>query len=52
MGVPLRPEVLPESLWLEIYGASIRATEELFDYVRGWASRKGLPPGETRVLDW
>ncbi|MBT0992974.1 hypothetical protein KIN34_01540 [Cellulomonas sp. DKR-3] len=52
MGVPLRPEVLAESLWLEVYGASIRATEELFDYVRGWASRKGLPPGETRVLDW
>jgi hypothetical protein len=52
MGVPLRPTVLPESLWHEVYAAAIRATEELFDYARGWASRKGLPPGETRELDW
>lgn len=52
MGVPLRPTVLPESLWSEVYGAAIRATEELFDYARGWASRKGLAPGETRELDW
>lgn len=52
MGVPLRPEVLPESLWHEVYGAAIRATEEFFDYVRGWASRKGLPAGEARELDW
>ena len=52
MSVPLRPTVLPESLWNEVYAAAIRATEELFDYARGWASRKGLPPGETRELDW
>lgn len=52
MGVPLRPTVLPESLWHEVYAAAIRATEELFDYARGWASRKGLPPGEIRELDW
>jgi hypothetical protein len=52
MGVPLRATVLPESLWHEVYGAAIRATEELFDYVRGWASRKGLPPGEVRELGW
>ena len=52
MGVPLRPSVLPESLWDEIYAASTRATLELFEYVRGWASRKGMPPGEVRALSW
>lgn len=52
MGVPLRPTVLPESLWQEVYAAAIRAAEELFDYARGWASRKGLPPGQTRELNW
>lgn len=52
MSVPLPPSVLPESLWQEIYAASIRATEELFVYVRGWAARKGLPPGEMRDLAW
>ncbi|GAA1719546.1 hypothetical protein [Brachybacterium phenoliresistens] len=50
MGVPLQPHVIPESLWQEVYGASIRATEELFLYVRGWAERKGMPPGEFREL--
>lgn len=52
MSVPLRPSVLPESLWHEIYAASTRATEELFEYVRGWACRKGMPPGEVRELPW
>jgi hypothetical protein len=52
MGIPLRPTVMPESLWQEVYSAAIRATEELFVYARGWASRKGLAPGETRSLDW
>lgn len=50
MSVPLRPQVVPESLWHEIYGAAIKATEELFVYVRGWAARKGMPPGELRAL--
>jgi hypothetical protein len=50
MGVPLQPHVIPQSLWQEIYGASMRATEELFAYVRGWAARKGMPPGELREL--
>lgn len=50
MGVPLQPHVIPESLWHEVYAASIRATEEFFVYVRGWASRKGMPPGEFRDL--
>ncbi|WP_420174920.1 hypothetical protein [Luteococcus sp. OSA5] len=50
MGVPLQPHVIPESLWHEVYGASIRAAEELFLYVRGWAGRKGMPPGEFREL--
>lgn len=50
MGVPLRADVIPESLWQEIYGAAIQATEELFAYVRGWATRKGLPPGQVRTL--
>lgn len=52
MSVPLRPSVLPESLWQEIYAASTRATEEIFQYVRGWAARKGMPPDEKRELDW
>ncbi|WP_128773239.1 hypothetical protein [Actinomyces oricola] len=50
MGVPLLPHVIPESLWHEVYGASIQATEELFVYVRWWAARKGMPPGEFRDL--
>jgi hypothetical protein len=28
MGIPLRPTVLPESLWLEVYGAASQATED------------------------
>lgn len=46
MGVPLRADVIPESLWHEIYGAAIQATKELFAYVRGWATWKGMPPGQ------
>lgn len=49
-GVPLQPDLIPGRLWLELLEAMIKATEELFDYVEGWASRKGLPPGEAR--DW
>jgi len=52
MGIPLRPTVLPESLWLEVYEAASRATEEIFDYALGWAARKGLPPGKTRKIIW
>ncbi len=51
MGIPLRPSVIPESLWQEIYNAAIQSTEEFFSYVRGWSSRKGMPPGEVRSLD-
>jgi hypothetical protein len=50
MGVPLRADVIPESLWHEIYGAAIQATKELFAYVRGWATRKGMPSGQARTL--
>lgn len=46
MGVPLRADVIPESLWHEIYRAAIQATKELFAYVRGWATWKGIPPGQ------
>lgn len=52
MSVPLRPTVLPESLWFDVYGAAARATEEIFDYVLGWAARKGLPPGTMRNISW
>ncbi|MDQ0375976.1 hypothetical protein [Cellulomonas humilata] len=52
MGVPVDPSVIRASLWQEIYAASTRATEELFEYVRGWAARKGMPPGEVRRLSW
>lgn len=52
MSVPLRPTTLPESLWLELYGAAAQATEEIFDYVLGWAAQKGLPPGTTRTPCW
>lgn len=50
MAVPLRAHVIPQSLWHDVYGASIRATEEFFLYVRSWAARKGMPPGELRGL--
>lgn len=50
MGIPLRPTVIPESLWHEIYIASSRATEEILDYVLGWAARKGMTPGEAREV--
>ena len=50
MGVPLRAHVIPQSLWHDIYGASIRATEEFFLYMRSWAARKGKPPVELREL--
>lgn len=49
MAVPLRADAIPESLWQEVYRAAIQATEELFAYVRGWATRKGLPPGQIRT---
>jgi len=50
-GIPLRPDSVPESLWFEILGAMVQATDELFAYVEGWASRKGMPPGEARDID-
>jgi hypothetical protein len=40
MSIPLRPTVLPESLWLEVFGAAARATTEIFDHVRGWVETK------------
>jgi len=46
MGVPLRADVIPESLWHEIYGAAIQATRELFAYVRDWATWKEMPLGQ------
>lgn len=52
MSIPLRPTVIPESLWHEVYGAAAKATEEIFDYALGWAARKGLPPGTTRKIAW
>lgn len=50
MDVPLRADAISISLWQEIYGAAIKATEELFAYVEGWARRKGLPLGQVRTL--
>lgn len=47
-GVPLRPDVIPGSLWLELLAAMIKATEQLFGYVEMWESRKGLPLGQAR----
>ncbi|OAK53816.1 hypothetical protein A3K89_22110 [Rhodococcoides kyotonense] len=40
MGIPLRPTVLPVSLWLEVLGAAVQATDEIFEYVRRWAETK------------
>jgi hypothetical protein len=48
-GVPLRPDVIPGELWLELLSAMIKATEELFGYVELWESRKGLPPDQARA---
>lgn len=50
ISVPLAPHVIPETLWREIYDAAIKATEELLEYIREWAARKGMPPGERREL--
>ncbi len=47
-GVPLRPDVIPGRLWLELLAAMTKATEQLFGYVEMWESRKGLPPGQAR----
>lgn len=44
-GVPLRPDVIPGRLWLELLAAMTKATEQLFGYVEMWESRKGLPRG-------
>jgi hypothetical protein len=49
-GVPLRPDVIPGKLWLELLSAMTKATEQLFGYVELWESRKGLPLGQAR--DW
>ncbi|MFV2104080.1 hypothetical protein [Micromonospora sp. LOL_024] len=47
-GVPLRPDVIPGKLWLELLEAMTTATEQLFGYVEMWESRKGLPLGQAR----
>ena len=47
-GVPMRPGVVPATLWLELLSAMVRATEEFFGYVELWESRKGLPLGQAR----
>lgn len=47
-GIPLRPDVIPGDLWLELLSAMTKATEELFGYVELWESRKGLPMGQAR----
>ena len=48
MSVPMRPTVLPQSFWLDVYAAASKSTCEILDYAVGWASRKGLPEGGTR----
>lgn len=40
MSIPLRANVLPETLWLELYDAAARATKEIFSYALGWAESK------------
>jgi len=47
-GLPLRPDIVPGKLWLELLEAMTKATEEFFGYVELWESRKGLPLGEAR----
>jgi hypothetical protein len=48
--VPLSREHIPISAMQELLAAMTRATEELFGYIETWESRKGLPPGQTRLL--
>ena len=48
--IPMRPENIPLNGLLEMIGAMIQATEELFGYFESWESRKGLPPGTARDL--
>lgn len=47
-GVPLRPDVIPARLWVELLSAMAGATEGLFGYVEAWEARKGLPIGQVR----
>jgi hypothetical protein len=48
VGIPVRPDVVPGKLWLELLAAMTKATEQLFGYVEMWESRKGLPLGQAR----
>lgn len=47
---PGSPTDIPESMFSELIGAMVQATEEVFGYIEMWESRKGLPPGEMRDL--
>jgi len=40
LGVPLRREVVPLSVWAEIVGATTKATDEVLGYALGWAMEK------------
>jgi hypothetical protein len=35
---------------VELVGAMIKATQELFSYSEAWESRNGMPLGEARAL--
>ncbi len=48
--IPTPAERIPVSMLLELLGAMIKATQEVFGYVEIWESRKGLPLGEARQL--
>ncbi len=41
-GVPLHPQHVPATLLLEMFGAMIQGTEELFGYLESWAAHKDL----------
>lgn len=51
LAIPLEPGVVPVAFWQELLQGMAQATAELLDYCVGWATRKGLPPGQTRGVD-
>jgi hypothetical protein len=50
LAIPLDPAAVPVAFWQELLEGMAQATAELLDYCVGWASRKGLPPGQTRSV--
>ena len=49
-GIPYRLETIPVSFWQSMLDSIVQATLDLFEWLRLWARRKGLPSTEMRDL--